>query len=49
MKTSAILKVAFVLVLLVMFRQTVARAITFAGALDTVTAQQLDLVMGARR
>lgn len=49
MKTSAILKVAFVLVLLVMFRQTIARAITFAGALDTVAAQQLDLVIGARR
>lgn len=49
MKTSAILKVTLVLVLLVMFRQTVAKAITFAGALDTVTAQQLDLVMGPRR
>ena len=49
MKTSAILKVTLVLVLLVMFRQTVAKAITFAGALDTVTAEQLDLVMGPRR
>jgi hypothetical protein len=49
MKTSAILKVTLVLVLLVMFRQTVAKAITFAGALDSVTAQQLDLVMGQGR
>ena len=49
MKTSAILKVTLVLVLLVMFRQTVAKAITFAGALDSVTAEQLDLVMGSRR
>jgi hypothetical protein len=49
MKTSAILKVTFVLVLLVMFRQTIAKGITFAGALDSVTAEQLDLVMGERR
>ena len=49
MKTSAILKVTVVLVLLVMFRQTVAKAITFAGALDSVTAEQLDLVLGERR
>ena len=49
MKTSAILKVTVALVLVVLFRQTVARAITFAGALDTVTAEQLDLVMGSRR
>jgi hypothetical protein len=49
MKTSAILKVTVALVLLLLFRQTIARAITFAGALDTVTAEQLDLVMGPRR
>jgi hypothetical protein len=49
MKTSAILKVTVALVLLVLFRQTVAKAITFAGALDSVTAQQLDLVMGQGR
>ena len=49
MKTSSILKVTLVLVLLVMFRHTVAKAITFAGALDSVTAEQLDLVMGERR
>jgi len=45
----SILKVTVALVLLLLFRQTVARAITFAGALDTVTAEQLDLVMGSRR
>ena len=45
----SILKVTVALVLLLLFRQTVARAITFAGALDTVTAEQLDLVMGPRR
>ena len=45
----SILKVTVALVLLLLFRQTVARAITFAGALDTVTADQLDLVMGSRR
>ena len=49
MKTSAILKVTVALVLLLLFRQTVAKAITFAGALDTVTADQLDRVMGASR
>ena len=45
----SILKVTVALVLLLLFKQTVARAITFAGALDTVTAEQLDLVMGSRR
>ena len=45
----SILKVTVALVLLLLFRQTVAKAITFAGALDTVTAEQLDLVMGSRR
>jgi len=49
MKSSAILKVTVALVLLLLFRQTVAKAITFAGALDSVTAEQLDLVMGRRR
>jgi len=49
MKSSAILKVTVALVLLLLFRQTVAKAITFAGALDSVTAEQLDIVMGGRR
>jgi hypothetical protein len=49
MKSSTVLKVTVALVLLLLFRQTIARAITFAGALDTVTAEQLDLVMGPRR
>jgi hypothetical protein len=42
MKSSTIFKVTAGVVLLLLFRQTVAKSITFASAVDRVTAEQLD-------